>query len=414
MAGCEQIQGLVSPAAAHTEGGEKPQKAEKSEKAKVEGEKRAEAEPETSSDTEYALPFAWETSTAEPLGQARGFLREVYAANGNYAGAATKLFPAAGDKQGPRATVITCADARVQAGAFDGSPENDDFTVRNLGNVVENSMGSVEYGVEQLNTPVLLVIGHTGCGAVKAALDGQEAYEKLGKPISNEIAKIHLSKKAGETWGRAVVDNVRAQVGTSLQKFGRRVHAGRLTVVGAVLDLTNEMGFGAGRLIIVDVNGNHDEKRIAAFNQAIVGGLPFAGPSGHPDAADHAAPADRAESADHDRPDIEHQKSAAEHGKPDQAKPAEHAKSESDRAKPEAEAAKPQVDHERPAPSELKEGKNGAAHAKEPSGHAKRAGDRADHGGRDGRRASGEDEAAKALVAALATLPAARGRLASE
>lgn len=363
LAGCEQIQALVSPKPAHAETSDKPDKAEKPEKAKTgeEAEKTAKSGDEVSADSEFALPFAWETSTAEPLGQARGFLREVYAANGDYVRTTAKLFPAAGgDKPGPRATVITCADARVQAGAFDGSPENDDFTVRNLGNVVENSLGSVEYGVEQLDTPVLLVVGHTGCGAVKAAQGGKEAQEKLGESVSNELAKIHVSKKsAGETWGRAVVDNVRDQVAFSLQKFGRRVHAGKLTVVGAILDLTNEMGFGAGRLIIVDVNGNHDEKRIAAFNQAIVGGPAFGGQSIRPDGADQG----------------------------EQAKP----------AAPEAE-----------------EGKAAAAPAKAPSGRAKRAAELADHGGRGGRQATRDDEAAKALVEALTTLPAAHGRLASE
>lgn len=412
----------MGPKPTQGEGGESPKKPEKPEKAKTEEDgKTAKSEAATSGDSEYALPFAWETSTAEPLGQARGFLREVYAANGDYARGAGKLFATSGgDKLGPRATVITCADEGVQAGAFDGSPENDDYMVRNLGNVVENSLGSVEYGVEQLNTPVLLVVGHTGCGAVKAALDGKEALEKLGESVSKEVAKIHVSKKpAGLTLGRAVIDNVRDQVAFSLQKFGRHVHAGRLTVVGAVLDLTNEMGFGAGRLIIVDVNGNHDEKRIAAFNQAVVGGQAFGRPGGHSDTPDHGGPqAERTGAPERDKAETDRAKPEAERAKSD-----EHAKTEPEHVKPDVEHAKPQEgEHAKPAASEAKDGKAAAEHASAPARPAKRAAERADHGGRGARQAARddaaakarEDQAAKALVAALSTLPAARGRLASE
>jgi hypothetical protein len=49
------------------------------------------------------------------------------------------------------------------------------------------------------------------------------------------------------------------------------VHSGRLTVVGAVLDLRNDMGLGAGRIVLVDVNGNQDQKRISAFIEAVTG-----------------------------------------------------------------------------------------------------------------------------------------------
>jgi carbonic anhydrase len=384
LAGCEQIQGLVGPKPAHAESTGKADKPEK------EANERAEESSKTAKadgDSEFALPFAWETSLAEPLGQARGFLREVYAANGDYARQGPTLFPASSNKQGPRATVITCADASVQAGAFDGSPENDDFTVRNIGNIVESSLGSVAYGVEQLNTPVLLVVGHTGCGAVKAAIDAAEGRgkrnepdspERAGEAISNEIAKIRISKEtskkpAGEAWARAVIDNVREQVGVSLQKFGRRVHAGKLTVVGAVLDLGNEMGFGAGRLIIVDVNGTHDEQRIAAFNRAIVGGQATA-PANHVDQAKRGADSREDGTA-------------------------------------EAEPTNPEPEHTKLTVPP----KAAAGHAKESmTSRPKRAAKQAAEQAERARQAARDDETAKALVQALATLPAARGRLASE
>jgi carbonic anhydrase len=269
--GCEKLQGLISPAKAAPSGsaaGEGPKAPEASSTEPKEGEKEA-------GDEEFALPFAWENSATEPLGRTRSFLKDMLLTNGDYMSAAAKLFPTFADKQTPRATVLTCADSRVQTTAFDASPENDDFLVRNIGNLVDSSAGSIEYGVEQLNTPLLLILGHTGCGAVKASMGGAD---KLPKSVQAEIRNIHPRKRDPKkkssdedalTW--AVIDNVHDQVAAALSRFGKRVHSGRLTVVGAVLDLRNDMGLGAGRIVLVDVNGNQDQKRIASFIEAVTG-----------------------------------------------------------------------------------------------------------------------------------------------
>ena len=130
----------------------------------------------------YGVPFAWESSPNEPLAKARNFLAEALRANQLAVGLGRQHYTPFVGGQSPRATVITCADSRVQSNAWDQTPENDDFTVRNIGNQVSNALGSVEYGVEELHTPLLLVVGHTGCGAVKAA---------MGKP--DELTAEHLA-----------------------------------------------------------------------------------------------------------------------------------------------------------------------------------------------------------------------------
>lgn len=269
LSGCDKVQGLLSsvkpsPSASAAPGASKPPEASSEE---------ARSEEKPPAEDEYALPFAWETSATEPLGRTRSFLKDMLLTNGDYMSAAAKLFPTFADKQTPRATVLTCADSRVQTTAFDASPENDDFLVRNIGNQVENSVGSIEYGVDQLGTPLLLILGHTGCGAVKAAMSGAE---KLPKAVQAELHGLHPPKhdpkKKDEdalTW--AVIENVHDQVTAALSRFGKRVHSGRLTVVGAVLDLRNDIGLGAGRIVLVDVNGNRDQKRIAAFIEAVTG-----------------------------------------------------------------------------------------------------------------------------------------------
>jgi carbonic anhydrase len=272
LPGCEKIQALLSPpkpaASAAPEGDHK-----KAPEGHGDKDKTASEEPKSEGPEEFALPFAWEQNAEEPLGRTRSFLRDTFTTNGDYMTLEGKQLLGFADKQTPRATVLTCADSRVHTTAFDASPENDDFLIRNIGNQVDNAEGSIEYGVEHLDTPLLFIVGHTGCGAVRAAMDG---IEKLPGPIQKELENLHPpkadpKKNAREAWVAAVVANVHSQVTTALDRFGKRVHSGRLTIVGAVLDIRNDIGLGAGRLILVDVNGNQDQKRIAAFIQAVTG-----------------------------------------------------------------------------------------------------------------------------------------------
>lgn len=254
-----------------------PKKSVKKEGAKAEkghDAKSAEKAPPVLSDPgKFIVPFAWEAAKDEPLALTRQFLADVLTDNQSYMEHGDKFFAAFADKQTPRATVLTCADSRVHTTAWDVTPENDDFVIRNIGNQVENAEGSVEYGIEHLRTPLLLVIGHTGCGAVKAAMGDTS---KLSAPIQKELEHIHLPKPApGKTpesaWAEAVIANVNNQVETALKHFGRDVQAGQLTVVGAVYDFRNDLLQGAGKLTIVNVNGNSEPERMSAFVEAVGG-----------------------------------------------------------------------------------------------------------------------------------------------
>jgi carbonic anhydrase len=254
-----------------------PKKAAKKEGAKTEKGHDAKAaeksEAELQDPGKFIVPFAWEASKDEPLALTRQFLGDVLTDNQAYMEHGDKFFAAFADKQVPRATVVTCADSRVQSNAWDVTPENDDFVVRNIGNQVENAEGSIEYGVEHLRTPLLLIIGHTGCGAVKAAMGDTS---KLSGPIQKELEHIHLPKPApGKTpegaWVDAVIANVNNQVESALKHFGKDVQGGQLTVVGAVYDFRNDLLQGAGKLAIVNVNGNSEPERMTAFVDAIAG-----------------------------------------------------------------------------------------------------------------------------------------------
>ena len=225
----------------------------------------------------YAVPFAWETGQAEPLSLARHFMHDAVSDNGVWMRAHDgSFFKPFADAQHPRATIVTCSDSRVQSDAWDLTPENDDFVIRNIGNQFGNAQGSVEYGVHHLKTPVLLVLGHTGCGAVKAAMGD---YGKESEPIRHELDGLKVSKlKEGQkdsgpdfnkVWSDAVVANVHDQVTRAVARFGEEVLEGSLIVVGAVYDFRNDRKQGWGKLAIVDVNGNADPQKVQAFEKAV-------------------------------------------------------------------------------------------------------------------------------------------------
>lgn len=89
--------------------------------------------------------------------------------------------------QHPIATVICCSDSRVPPELLFGCGLGELFVVRAAGNVLDHfEMGSVEYGVTDLHTPLVMVLGHSGCGAVAAAMEG-DAPGYLGE-LLGEIA----------------------------------------------------------------------------------------------------------------------------------------------------------------------------------------------------------------------------------
>ena len=88
--------------------------------------------------------------------------------------------------QHPKAIVIACSDARVIPEAIFNAGIGELFTIRVAGNVLDrHQLGSIEYAAAHLHCPLILVLGHTGCGAVGAALSGRsEGYIRY---ITDEI-----------------------------------------------------------------------------------------------------------------------------------------------------------------------------------------------------------------------------------
>ncbi len=84
------------------------------------------------------------------------------------------------DEQHPFAVILCCSDSRVAPEIFFDQRLGDLFVIRNAGNISDDTvLGSIEYAVEHLKTPLVVVCGHSGCGAVTAAYNGGELPEHI-------------------------------------------------------------------------------------------------------------------------------------------------------------------------------------------------------------------------------------------
>jgi carbonic anhydrase len=121
--------------------------------------------------------------------------------------------------QYPIAGILSCADSRVAHELlFDQAP-GDVFVVRVAGNIVTtNLLASLEYGVQFLGTPLILVLGHSGCGAVDAAIKVVKDKATLPGHLPELVTAIKPAAVAAakmapsDTLNYAIADNVRRQV----------------------------------------------------------------------------------------------------------------------------------------------------------------------------------------------------------
>ena len=185
---------------------------------------------------------------------AQAFIKEIRAQNATYISAhKPAFFQELAKGQHPRATVVTCSDSRVHTNMLDQTPEGDLFMVRDIGNQMATAEGSVEYGVNHLASSLLLFIGHSSCGAIKAASGD---YSSLEPSIKRELDTIKIDK------GGAIIEGVKAnvnnQVAAAMAKFSDKVKAGHLVIVGAVYDFSDDMKQGAGKLNLINMNGETD------------------------------------------------------------------------------------------------------------------------------------------------------------
>ena len=160
--------------------------------------------------------------------------------------------------QSPVAVVVGCADSRVPPELIFDQGVGDLFVVRVAGNVVSGAgasvKGSIEYAVAELNVPLVLVLGHSQCGAVKAAVKHLGANDALPGAIGDLVdtirpAVLQARDKPGDLLDNAIRANVQRGVErlrTLEPILADPVRKGKVKVVGATYDLRS------GKVTLVD------------------------------------------------------------------------------------------------------------------------------------------------------------------
>lgn len=143
--------------------------------------------------------------------------------------------------QTPFAAILSCADSRVVPEIAFDQGIGDLFVVRVAGNIaITEDIASEEYAVGVLGTPLLMVLGHERCGAVKAALEMTELPGVIESLVFAIRPAVEISEnEAGDRLTNAVKANVRLQV-QRLQNssvIAQAIEAGKLNIVGAFYDL---------------------------------------------------------------------------------------------------------------------------------------------------------------------------------
>lgn len=144
--------------------------------------------------------------------------------------------------QHPFAVVLGCADSRVSPEILFDRGLGDLFDIRVAGNILDDAiLGSIEYAVAELGVPLIVVLGHERCGAVKAALEGKPVPGHIGNlvaAINPAVAKV--KGQAGDPWENAVRANVKMvaeKLKNSPPILAGLVKAGKVKIVGARYDL---------------------------------------------------------------------------------------------------------------------------------------------------------------------------------
>jgi len=152
------------------------------------------------------------------------------------------------ESQHPFATVLGCSDSRVPPElVFDQGP-GDLFVVRVAGNVVGSEiLGSLAYALGHLETPLFVVLGHEGCGAVRAALEARRGGATESGPLGALVGAIlpaldglDPSLSPADELDHAVEANVRSTVRRLAATPACRaaLERGAIDLVGAVYELT--------------------------------------------------------------------------------------------------------------------------------------------------------------------------------
>ena len=144
--------------------------------------------------------------------------------------------------QHPRAAIVACSDSRVPPELVFDQGLGDLFVVRTAGNIIDDlGVASLEYAAVHLGVPLVVVMGHSRCSAVTAAVEGVEApgrFSAIHEALAPAVEKT--KDRPGDAVDAAARENVKSSV-TMLESaegvLKDRIDRGALLVVGAFYDI---------------------------------------------------------------------------------------------------------------------------------------------------------------------------------
>ena len=146
------------------------------------------------------------------------------------------------NNQQPFAAVLSCADSRVPPSIVFDQGLGDLFVIRVAGNIVDKSVvGSLEFAVVKLQVPLIVVLGHQRCGAVEAAVNGDDLpglLDHIVQAIQPAVERVR--NQPGDLLDNAVRANIRLvtdQLRSSKPILTPRIASGQLKIVSAYYDL---------------------------------------------------------------------------------------------------------------------------------------------------------------------------------
>ena len=206
--------------------------------------------------TAAVVPALGQHHEETPQPSASEVLRDLTEGNARFAGGAPKRPHTSLDRvhevagaQRPRAVVLTCSDSRVQPEVLFDQGIGDLFVVRVAGNVANNDqIASSEYALEHFNTPLLVVLGHSQCGAVSAVVNGDAVPKDIGRMvvhIGEAVTRVRKDRpmlKGTDLVAASVQANVQETMkdlrGNS-DIIAARARDNRVKIVGGVYNLAD-------------------------------------------------------------------------------------------------------------------------------------------------------------------------------
>ena len=176
---------------------------------------------------------------------------------------------------GPWITWLADADARLQPRHILPEPTDRLFAVRNLGNQLAVSLSAVDYGVRYLHTPMLLITAPDDSRAVKFYLEDQDEPPSIIRQDIDHLRPALAAREKEKLIGKQPVElldfveaNIDFQVQEAISRYRDRLKNGRLVIVGAVFDLEDKYGRGRNKLIIININGEKEGKKLQKSRMA--------------------------------------------------------------------------------------------------------------------------------------------------